>query len=252
MKDQVDEQTDGLILAALKRAIIRGKPIRLIETGKGEGLFPKELEGRVRDHCISELALFLEVESTASSRAKEVVPGPGAIDYLAKHLEAGEVSRLLSDGLEEVAKRIREIAGKWAVVVSQNDATQRHLSELRDRALEVQACRRKQLEAQIADEPLQSVTQSDFDFLCRVGVHLVNAWSQADNSAVKSQYESVLLNGGFRPIGEVEEQLTFSAKLHESPRPLFPGDPAIVERPGWMAPQLKAQFVLLKARVRPA
>lgn len=183
MSDRVDELTVGLIVAALRRAIIRGKPIRLMESGKGEGLFPKELEGQVRNHCISELALFREAEPTASPKSKEVVPGPGAIDYLAKNLEAGEVSRLLSDGLEEVAKRIKDTAEKWSGVISQNEATHRHLSELRDRALKVQTCHRKHLEAQIADEPLAPVTQSDFDFLCRVGVHLVNAWSQADNSA---------------------------------------------------------------------
>jgi len=252
MRGGVDERTFGLIVAALRKAILRGKPMRLIQSGKGEGLFPKELEEWVRDHCFSDIALFSAVNPTKDSRVTEVVPGPGAVDYLAQNLDMPEISSIFSEGLAEVSKRIRDTAKRWGEVVSQNEATQEHLSRLRERALEIQERRRRELEARIVDEPLDPTTLSDFDFLCRVGVQLVHAWTQADQSEVKSQYEAVLRNSGFIPIGQVGERQTFSARLHECSQPLFPGDPAMVERLGWMAPHGQSQFVLTKARVRPA
>jgi hypothetical protein len=252
MRGEIDDQTFRLIVEALRKAILHGKPIRLIQSGKGEGLFPKELETRVKEHCFSDVPLFSEEKHTKDSKVTAVVPGPGAVDYLAQNLDASEISHILSDGLEEVSKRIRDMAKQWAEVVSQNDATQQHVSRLRERALEIQEGRRKELEAKIADQPLETATLSDFDFIRRVGVHIVHAWAQANDPEVKSQYEAVLRNSGFIPFGQAGERQTFSARLHECTQSLFPGDPAVVERPGWMVPHGQTQIVLTKARVRPA
>jgi hypothetical protein len=68
MQGGVDEQTSGLIVAALRKAILRGKPIRLIQSGKGEGLFPKELEERVREHCFSGVGKWMAPNVTFRGR----------------------------------------------------------------------------------------------------------------------------------------------------------------------------------------
>lgn len=248
MMGSIDPQTREIVVSVLKKAALKGGPIRLYRKGKSDGLFPERFaaSGDIENYCLAgDNPLLLEPESKEKVSAREVVIGPGGLDYLIDHLEPSEFSRWLSEELKGVTKRYDEARRQWTGVVAQNDAVLRALEEIHQRAVSAQKNRARILELKILDGPIEVSTEKDFEIARRFGVHLVNTLR------LEGPLEAVLLNTGFERIGQTDDRVAFSPRIHISESSIVPGDPVLVETSGWMLRMDKIEHVLEKARVRP-
>ena len=230
MSIEIDSNTEELVIAALKKAVLQGGPLRLYQPSKGEGLFPASREdfGDLETFCLTgEKPLFVKIE-TEKSASKGVVVGPGAFDYLAAKVDPAELSDLLSEGLKKVTKRYQDARRYWADIVAQNHATLEALEEIRDRALKLQATRTQTLVSKMLEEPLEVESEEDFDNARRFGIHLVNALRFGGT------IETVLHNSGFERIGQAGDRVPFNSRLHTSESSIVPSAMVVIETSGWL------------------
>jgi len=57
---------------------------------------------------------------------------------------------------------------------------------------------------------------------------------------------------GIKRVGEKGESVSFVGRLHKGPPGLFPGDSAIIIRPGWLIMDEKGEYMLSKAEAMPS
>ncbi len=78
---------------------------------------------------------------------------------------------------------------------------------------------------------------------------LVLSWSRESDPDVRRGLARAMMSLGLRPLGEVDEVVSFDARHHVCDESLFPGDPARIVAPGWQLLTTEGVTLLQKAVV---
>lgn len=94
------------------------------------------------------------------------------------------------------------------------------------------------------------VDDADRDFQAEMAQELVFAWQDADAEA-RVALARVMTNLGLTRLGEVGEHVAFDGRRYTTQgEPLFPGDLAVIEEPGWQLERGGHARTLVRAAVR--
>lgn len=81
---------------------------------------------------------------------------------------------------------------------------------------------------------------------------IADSWNKADTIEARKRLGHLLKVIGAEPLGKIDEKVEFSGLTHQPVEPLFPGDPALISREGWIFPKSPSPILLAKAEVVPA
>ncbi|MDF1751154.1 MAG: hypothetical protein P1U89_00105 [Verrucomicrobiales bacterium] len=81
---------------------------------------------------------------------------------------------------------------------------------------------------------------------------IANSWNSASGEEAQKRLAHLLRIIGAEPLGKKDETVVFTGLQHTPLEPLFPGDPAVIARQGWIFPKSTNPILLAKAEVIPA
>jgi len=135
---------------------------------------------------------------------------------------------------------------------SRIDALRRELEAEGERVEEVNLPLR--VETHSADAKAQPTTVAEKDFRRDVAAQLAASWRatwELNKPETREFLESAMWNiSGLRLVGEPEQRVAFSGRIHESVAGVFPNDTVRIVRPGWVLDEENGEFIVLKAVVQ--
>lgn len=288
MAKAVAKSADQLIVDALKKALQQGDEARLITSGKkpeGAGLFPDEKGARKAaiQTCLYESPALLKVvrtEEVQVGKRKQVhrfvAITPDGINYAFSKLPREEVGELFAKcsqasvaALHEQQAQLDKILQARQQILENVQALVQQLAETAGRMQAgVDSARERSnlLKARLDSLPLPSdtipltptrpplrkpATEQEAAFRQRYAQEWVFAWQDSANEG-REPIERALFNIGAEQIGHPGERVAFAGRIHECDAPVFPGDPVVVVRAGWLLRDESGGYLLAHAQVKVA
>jgi hypothetical protein len=219
-----------------------------------------------------------EKVGAVAKRVASAIPAAARIEFIQDTLRrtpltAPELTPLLEEAVAaekaEQEARIAAAAKRKQTEEASRKALERAIQLLEDRRQSrVNALRReleaegeqaeevvlpKRVEPQPKGGPVAPQSAADADFRRDVAKQLAASWRatwEMNKPEVREFLESAMWNiNGLRLVGEVDERVAYSGKLHESVAGVFSGDTVRIIRPGWALDEDAGEFVVLKAVV---
>lgn len=81
---------------------------------------------------------------------------------------------------------------------------------------------------------------------------VADSWSSSETGESRKRLAHLLRIIGAEPLGKKDDNVKFTGLQHTPVEPLFPGDPAVIAREGWIFPKSPTPILLAKAEVIPA
>jgi len=277
---------DQFVAEALEIALKKGGETRLITVGikpEGAGLFPDEKGTRKAaiDMCLNSEPALLKVVRTEQVQVGKQKQSDRfvsitlhGINHLFQHLSPDKIGELLVQCSQQISRdqqiqqeqleklcqarqrmteTVQELIQQFAKAADRLRATADDTSEknaLLKAKLECLPLPTLLLPTASTRPPIRATTTEDeSEYRRRVAQQLVFAWQETAPES-REPIERALFNVGAEPVGQAGERVEFSGRLHESPGPIFPGDPVEIVQPGWLLRDESQGYLLACVQVK--
>lgn len=265
------------VLPQLLAVLVSETPVRLVKSGKLDGLFSSAGgdNKRLIAACMDSSPPLLErvgQSGNADPKSKHVRLTSGGLEAIATHLTIANIERAAQTAAAPYKAEFRSAClkttrGRLGRLVE----TQSHLvaegRQLMDNATEaiiqqidslnkerqfVEECSRKLDKAVPAARPqrVEPADDRDNDFLRKAADLLVFAWQDAEGAEARACLESVFVGLGIRPMHNPGTLVRFDGRHHQTMDAVEFGEQVVVSQPGWALRTHHGTVMLTKSVVR--
>lgn len=263
------------IIPSLLRVLASEAPIRLVKSGKLDGLFPSA-GGRNKqliESCVNSAPALLDRVGPSGSpdpKAQHVRLTVAGMEAIANNLPIAEVEHATALAAADYRNAFRDACLR---------ATENRILTIRDRVKRLIADNRtvldvaqRALDAQIAaieaekasivntaaaltapshPNALEPCRDRDYEFIQHAAGLLLLEWRNSKQPDVRAVLEGIMASLSIKRVGVVGETVAFDARTQDTTDDAELNSAAIVLESGWQLKTQRGPILLLKATVRP-
>jgi len=263
------------ILPKLLKVLASETPVRLVKSGKIDGLFtsPGGVNSQPIAVCISSNPALLERVSLSGKREPKpqfVRLTAAGLEAIAKHLPIMEIERIAASAahtyrtgfrdacLKASENRLRDIRNRQQQLVAENrlivDTAQRSI-KAQIGALQAELAVLENhgiaLAVPVPQAALEPCRDRDYEFIQHAAGLMILEWRNAKQPEVRAVLEGVFASLGIKRVGEVGENTSFDPRVHDTTDDAETNSPVTVVQSGWQIKTHRGPILLLKAIVSP-